>query len=255
MDKKTLDKSNIGRLLIRFGIPAIAILIVLGVTITARAWFYSGRRTVAISEISNPTIIGIGSGNEEDLRYINLGRIDVSAPDDSESARPYKDFVFCINGINILYYKLQLAYTTNNQFEYEIYPAELWDGTGSMPDASVLYTVNVTGNGVAAGTNQYYYKTGPRIEGTIKNLDTGATDEIIAHSSDRYHSETYGAYTNRQKNAIPLYWQSDRSLDGSSGTFCNYYILRVIWTEDSKNNKETDIIYIAAKNTAEISQP
>ena len=242
--------------LLRSGIALIVLFAVLAAAVTVDAWLYYGRTIVAISEISNPTVIGINSGNREDVRYINLGRIDVTAPDDPESASPYKDFVFCINGINIEYYKLQLAYTTNNQFEYEIYPAALWDGTGSAPAASVLYTVNV---GASAGTDQYYYISGSKIAGTIKNLDTAAYNdaesEIRALSGDTYHDLTYEDYTNRHKYAIPLYWQSNGSFDGSTGEFCNYYVLRVIWTSGSKNTKETDIIYISAKNTAELSTP
>ena len=258
MDKRTADKSNIRRGLLRFGLPALAILIVLGVAITARAWFYSGKSVVAISEISNPTIISINSGNMEDVRYINLGRIDVSAPDSPNEH--YKDFVFCINGINIQYYKLQLAYTTNNQFEYEVYEADLWDGTGIRPNTSVLYTVNVSDGNVSAGTEQYYYmRYSTKIAGSLVNEDETVMAESIALNSGYYHDSTYrvgetDVYTNRNKYAIPLYWQSSSSLEGSSGQFCNYYILRVIWPENATNTKETDIIYIAAKNTAELPQ-
>ena len=251
MTSETNHKENTKIRLLKAAVPMILVFAVLVSAVSVYGWLYYGRRVVAISEISNPTIIGINSGNMEDVRYIDLGRIDVTAPDDPESAAPYKDFVFCVNGINIENYMLQLAYTTNNQFEYEIYPAALWDGTGATPAAPVLYTVNV---GVDAGTNQYYYKTGSKIEGTIKNLDNSAS-EILALDDDTYHDHTYETYTNRHKYAIPLYWQSNGSISGSSGEFCNYYILRVIWTADSKNTKETDIIYISAKNTAELATP
>ncbi len=258
MDNETSNKPNIKHAFLRYGILALALLLVIGAAITVRAWFYSGRKIVAISEISNPTIISINAGSAEDVRYIDLGRIDITAPD-AEGQR-YKDFVFCVKGINIQFYKLQLAYTTNNQFSYEIYKADLWDGTGERPAASVLYTVNVigvdaSGNAVPAGTAQYYYKTeASPIAGTLKNLDTSVSDEILALTSDDYYDHTYEDYDIRHKNAVPLYWQSNSSLDGSFGEFCNYYILRVIWPEDAKNDKETDIIYISAKNTAEVSE-
>lgn len=260
MNNETTKKPNSTLGLLRSGISLLIVFSVLAAALIAEAWLYYGRKTVAIVEVSNPTAIGINSGNMEDVRYINLGRIDVTAPDDPSSASPYKDFIFCINGLNISNYKLQLAYTTNNQFEYEIYPADLWDGSGEMPAASVLYTVNVSTSEVSAGSDQFYYISGAKITGTIRNLNTSAysdpTDpEILALNSDIYHELTYGDYANRHKYAIPLYWQSNSSVTGSSGDFCHYYVLRVIWTENSKNTKETDIIYISAKNTAESSTP
>ena len=78
------------------------------------AWFYNERKTIGLEEISNPTAIYINSGNAESHIYIDLGLIDVSKGD-------YKDVVFCVRGIHVNY-MIQLAYTTNNQFEFEIYP-------------------------------------------------------------------------------------------------------------------------------------
>ena len=261
MNNENSNKSNIRGAFLKYGILALVLLIALCATISVRAWFYSGRRVVTISEISNPTIISINAGNAEDVRYIDLGRIDVSASD--EQGQYYKDFVFCVTGINITWYKLQLAYTTNNQFSYEIYKAELWDGVGDMPPSSVLYTVNVGSDTVIPGTAQYYYKTiepgktkPAPISGSIKNLDTSVTDEILALTGDEYYDKTYGNesgnYNIRHKNAVPLYWQSNETLEGNTSNFCNYYILRVIWTAESKNDKETDIIYISARNTTPV---
>ena len=255
MNKESSIKSNIKSAFLRNGILALVILVILGAAVSVRAWFYSDRNVVTISEISNPTIISINAGNAEDVRYIDLGRIDVSASD--EQGQYYKDFVFCVTGINITWYKLQLAYTTNNQFRYEIYKAGLWDGNGDRPAASVLYTVNVGDGTVVPGSAQYYYKTeAAPIAGEIKNLDTSVTDEILALTGDEYYDKTYGNesgnYNIRHKNAVPLYWQSNETLEGNTSNFCNYYILRVIWTAESKNDKETDIIYISARNTTPV---
>ena len=231
--------------LIRSGVILFVLTCLLAATLTADAWFFYGRNIFAVAEISNPTIISINAGNVEDIRYLNLSGIDVSNG-------TYKDFVFCVNGTNIDTYKLQLAYTTNNQFVYEIYPATLLT-SGEVPNGSVgsvIYNVHV-GDG-AGTTQQYYIPSGTSaLPGAFLNKDDEA-GEILAKNSDTYHNKTYEGYTvYRDKYAIPLYWQTSGVIRGElGGDFEHYYILRVIWTSESRNSKETDIIYISAKNTA-----
>ena len=51
---------------------------------------------------------------------------------------------------------------------------------------------------------------------------------------------------------MPIYWQSELVMAGEeeegTDTFFDYYILRVSWDGVRQNNKETDIIYITARN-------
>lgn len=60
----------------------------------------------------------------------------------------------------------------------------------------------------------------------------------------QYHEETYGTYTNVQKNAEPLYWLAERTANATTGI--DYYVLVVSWTDTNVTNKDTEMIYISA---------
>lgn len=64
----------------------------------------------------------------------------------------------------------------------------------------------------------------------------------------QYHEETYGTYTNVQKNAEPLYWLADRTANATTGI--DYYVLVVNWksgtTAESVINKDTEMVYLSA---------
>lgn len=64
----------------------------------------------------------------------------------------------------------------------------------------------------------------------------------------KYHTETYGTYTNVQKNAEPLYWQAERTANAKTGI--DYYVLVVNWksgtTAKSVINKDTEMVYLSA---------
>ncbi|MBO7079627.1 MAG: hypothetical protein J6W64_07450 [Bacilli bacterium] len=222
-------------------------LVLLGAS-SIYGWFVSDTHVDAIAKTSNPTAIFIGAGYQEDIMYLDLSDIDVKVANSYQENNVtyyYKDFVFCIKGMNVDTYKLQLAYTTNNQFVYEIYPAyESTNSNESNVKGKVTYTTHTS-----PSSNKYYYVANstaklPLVEGYLNANGT------IGKTNDRYYEQTYGTYTNVQENAVPIYWQSDL-LEGSTldtSEFCNYYFLRVSWTGEKANNKETDIIYITAKN-------
>lgn len=64
----------------------------------------------------------------------------------------------------------------------------------------------------------------------------------------QYHKETYGTYTNVQKNAEPLYWLADRTANATTGI--DYYVLVVNWEagadKDKIINKDTEMVYLSA---------
>lgn len=64
----------------------------------------------------------------------------------------------------------------------------------------------------------------------------------------QYHEETYGTYTNVQKNAEPLYWQAKCTANAKNGI--DYYVLVVNWksgtTAESVINKDTEMVYLSA---------
>ena len=226
---------------------AIAAVVVLSFVFTAFSWFFYGRAAAAVSGVSDPTAIFINAGNQEDIRYMYMSGIDV------ENGDSYKDFVFCVRGNNVISYRLQLAYTTNNQFEYELYPAQL--APGAVPNDAVgfsyYYTHPTSGNQV----EQIYYAPDGTLPlaGHFLNRDTPDPYEILAYQSDSYYSRTYDDYPEYHKYAVPLYWQTDGLIyttPDANNDFCDYYLLRVLWGPDARNDKETDIIYISARNTS-----
>ena len=260
--KKTARRSN---MLIPLQCLLTALLMILYAAVPLYAWFYRQRTAAAVAEISDPTAIYINAANKEDIRYMDLSGIDVEndGTPTQDGTGKYKDFVFCIRGIDVSAYKLQLAYTTNNQFEYELYHATLAQGDAPADAVGLaLYTTHPVG--LAGVEQQYYAPAGStKIVGDFLNRNTGAS-EILAYDDDTYHDMTYAmlpandvatVYGYINKYAEPIYWQSRDSItptgfEAGGSTFCDYYLLRVIWTNDAVNNKETDIIYISARNNS-----
>ena len=231
---------------------AILLVLALCVAIPSFAWFYRAVIS-AYAPISSHESLYIGAGHIaidvendvfdpevtlEDVRYLYLNGIDAT-----DTEHEYQDFVFCVYGKSISKFKLQLAYTTNNQFTYEIYAANeaSVDSTGA-----VKY---ITHDETSPQT--YYYKaTGEAITGTYMNrtVDGG---ETIADSSK--HTATYGSYSSSKVNryAEPIYWQTDSTITGnSSHIFVKYFILRVWKGDKTVNDRETDVICIAAKSSS-----
>lgn len=228
-------------------------------------WFSFKRNMNGVTQISNPTAIFIGSGHQEDIMYMDLTDIDLI------DGSTYKDYVFCIRGTNVVSYQIQLAFTTNNQFNYEILPASEVsneeDVPGNAKSVVTYYTQSVVHNdelNIDEYIVKYYYVANGvnALSGNFKNKNNGSS-EILAKDDDQYFNETYGEskadpspYDNVHKYAVPLYWQSttlDFTDDGiHTEDFCDYYVLRITWVgENRTNNKETDIIYITAENKSE----
>ena len=223
------------------------------------AWFCLSRHASAIALISNPTALYINAANQEDIRYLELSDINV---EDST----FKDVVFCIRGNSVSFYRLQLAYTTNNQFTFEIYRAQL--ATNSTPQSTLDNAIGTvtyqTHPEVGNPVSQTYYipANSTPIAGELINGKTSKLaydyDDVPASGYLNLHGETYGTYDSVNDYAEPLYWQSGRANDTSipvlvgdkdiNNNFVHYYILRISWQAGRTNDKETDIIYISARN-------
>ena len=244
-------------------VVAFIMAMALILSIPVAAWFMTQRMLAVYAPISSPQSLYIGAGHihyadpsdpddvdeYEEIRYLYLDSIDADefTPAEVESHLDYYDFVFCIYGKGVGGYKIQLAYTTNNQFTYQIFNATERDQayynglTSEQKKAYVSYTTH----GSSADT-YYYTATGAAIAGTFLNQD-GVN--ILANSTK--HADTYGSYNRVNPYAEPLYWQTTNSLPGSMrGSFVNYYILRVSLNGKRTNDRETDVICIAAKSFA-----
>ncbi len=222
------------------------------------AWFASEQGLLAYAPVSNPQSFYIGAGHIEfegengaevnqfeDIRYLYLNGIDVT----NESVDHY-DYVFCVYGKNVGRFKLQLAYTTNNQFTYEIFNAVEDDETGDVAyethgDTPAVYYYTATGEALSGG-----FLNAKTVDG--QTLGKNATDEAAYAEDEKFHKKTYGAYTDVDKYAEPLYWQTSGTIETGNprGNFVNYFILRVNTNGKAANDRETDLICIAAKSVS-----
>lgn len=235
-------------------IVAFIMAMMIIVSIPVAAWFMTEKKLAAYAPVSSPQSLYIGAGHihfavdsndtdeYEDVRYLYLDGIDVD-----EEGIDYYDYVFCVYGKAIGSFKLQLAYTTNNQFTYEIFYATESDTESA---GAVAYTTH----GETPST--YYYSidssNSSPIAGKFLNDNNNDPDPPNGLADSTMHSDTYGSYDNVNKYAEPIYWQTIGTIQGSirREAFVKYFILRVIINGKTTNDRETDIICIAAKSTS-----
>ena len=211
-------------------VTSMILMFLMFVTTPVYAWLNSSKTIASYIPISTASSLFIGAGHNDDIKYLYFDNVD------TESVATYKDFIFTISGEFAGSYKIQLAFTTNNQFTYDIFHAN----ESTTPSASSVAYV------AQGGTNYYYTINGAALSGTYMNMGSSG---VLANSS--MHSQTYGSYNNVDKNAEPLYWQTSDSITGNvHGNFVHYYILRVYFNSKGVNDRETDVICIAAKSTS-----
>lgn len=228
----------------------ISVLVVLILCLTALpvfAWFYFRKSVAAYAPVSSPESLYIGAGHCETDHFENIRYLYFNGIDASDDA--YWDHVFCVYGKSVAGYRLQLAYTTNNQFDYEIFNAteyteeefaDLEEDAGHDID-HVEYVTHT-----ADPATYCYTITGEAIAGTFLNK-TEVGGETIANSTK--HTATYGSHSAVQKNAEPIYWQTTAvQLGDTRDSFANYYIMRVYTNGKVANDRETDVICLAAKS-------
>ena len=228
----------------------LAVALLIGVTLS---WFFHKRELDSLTWIKTPIRLDIGSGNNHDIAYLDLGSIDADTPNHTIER------VFCVYGEPVDIYSLQLAYTTNIPFYYDIYRASYAPENGNV---DFTYTDE---NGDHTEKFSYDPNSTPVIQ--AKPLNKMSETEIAAHQS---HTLSYGddkgehsVDTSRvQSNAEPLYWLAQENnlnvmnpkpenvkTNNTTGTsyFCDYYVIKIHWDENNViNDKETDMIYLTA---------
>ena len=200
------------------------------------AWYFSGKGVASYAPVYAADSLYIGAGHRdiqndtfEDIRYLYFNEMDVKGDE-------YVDRVICIYGKSVPGYRIQLAYTTNNPFTYELYHAT----ESTTASAGAVY--NPTHQ--TPSEDYYYTATGNAIAGTYLNKAQNGTE-----ATSGKHTETYGSYSTDyvQKNAEPIYWQTSATEVGGKNDFVNYYIVRVYKNGKESNDRETDVLCIAAK--------
>ena len=242
---QNMSKKSKVRKIVTVAVVMLAVLAVLSSSVVA--WFALEQRELAsYVPVASPQQLSIGAGHVEinndgiiedyeDVQYFYLSGIDVSSNDD------YYEFVFSVYGKNTPHFRIQLGYTTNNQFSYSIYSAS--ESTVESSSA-ILHTTHG-----ANSTDYYYSRNGDAVVGTYLNLVVNS--ESLASSSGTYHDVTYGSSA-VNKYAEPVYWRSSIiNTNVQKGVFKTYFILRVDKNGKTINDKETDIICIAVKAVQE----
>lgn len=208
------------------------------------AWFCTQREMTTAAWIKAPIVLDIRAGNNQDIKYLDMGDIEVG-----ESQSGSKDYVFCVYGKPVDNYSLQLAYTTNIAFHYDVYRADLKaDGSGKVtfesPDNRA--TFNIVGNPVISGLSMNEIKA---------NKESPAKYQSHALSYGDEKKENIVAGTKVQANNEPLYFLAEENgikvmrprniIDGKE--FLDYYVIRVSWKAgEVHEDKETDIVYLTA---------
>ena len=218
-----------------------AALVVSGLLLAASyAWFYMQRQMSTAAWIKAPVVLDIRAGNNQDIKYLDMGDIEVGETDG------YKDYVFCVYGKPVDNYSLQLAYTTNIAFHYDVYRADLsedGDIVFQSPEGSACFK-RVNDTPVINGLSMNEIKASPS---QYQSHDLSYGDENKANIVDRNKVQT---------NNEPLYFLAEE--DGvkvmkphniiiDNEYFLDYYVIRVSWKAgEVHEDKETDIVYLTA---------
>lgn len=218
------------------------------------AWFATQSQMETLTKIKAPPTLDIKSGNKEAIEYLKLKDISIEEIKDNNEPKRY---VFCVKtGTAGSTYDIQLAHTTNIPFTYKLYRAT--EVASETSGVLVEYKSGVS-------SNSYYYLRGQQLSLVELNGDTAKDATYgrrLAKNNDAYYSITYQPVADDgtpEIYAVPLYSQvTEISPDeNDSDLEYDYFILELDWAVSSDtafnkwnqaiDNKETDIIYIAAK--------
>lgn len=195
---------------LRYLVLFLILLALLLAAVGTVAWmrYIRSLQTVTLVQVTNLSLVG----PDDNTLAIDLGDLDVSTGSS-------KDYAFGVNSVNLDTCTIQLAHTTNIPFTYEIYKATKSGDSFTYGDSDLVVGsyLNKNENNVAfQGDNDYFTST-------YKNASGYSV----------------------QKNAAPLYWQSDSENPVSiTVNDTTYFILKVIWGSGLENNKETDMVYL-----------
>ena len=238
--KGNTDKKKQKRKLILSGVALALSGLIL---VVSYAWFYMRREMSTVAWIKAPIVLDIRAGNDQDIKYLDMGNIAVGEGDGS------KDYVFCVYGKPVDNYSLQLAYTTNIAFHYDVYRADLsenGDIVFQSPEGSARFE-RVNDTPVISGLSMNEIKA--------NNLSPSQYQSHALSYGDK-KKENIVDRNKVQGNNEPLYFlagengvnvMKPRNISKTNNDFLDYYVLRVSWKAgEVHEDKETDIVYLTA---------
>ncbi|MDO4862523.1 MAG: hypothetical protein Q4A05_00030 [Ruminococcus sp.] len=258
------------------------------------AWFSNQRQIVKLQRVESPNVLYLTAAHRQDSKFLEVtgidtdeGKVDsylnpIMATDDPsvQAKIDHKDYAICVTGDSISQFMIQIAYTTNNPFTYELYAADektdsemVFPEAGEEPD---FVAVGVKGNSVVGDIIEnelkdaeyhtdvtapeddddepaiLYYKINSSLSGTTNgkypisylNLsDNGRT------ANNAYLDESYGSYSNMDDHAKPVYAQItglDAFTSNSGGNNANNkkpfsrHFILRVKWDDTLNNKSKE---------------
>lgn len=235
----------------------LLIAIMCTMAIPVYAWFTFQDRIEALTKVKEPPSINLASGGDDPALYINLENIDVSVSNE-------KYIVFSVEPGKYASYDIQLSHTTNIPFTYELFRVS------EDENGTIEYTDHTRNNGIKT---KLKYSIMTTVAGTAEgkltmndiNPDDNSSGGRILGSEELLTRKNYSNTDNVNQYVKPLYSVSrsisklNENEDGSSDR--DYFAIRLTWKTKADaneseywnfafNNKETDIIYISAKQSA-----
>lgn len=207
------------------------LLVLLGLTL---GWFVDANRGSTVGKIKEPAELKVLGPNATATEQIDLSYNPEYGDTKTGNTVTLKR-AFCVQtgGDG---FELQLANTTNiTGLTIELYKAED-TGPGDAPDV----------RGIAGG-KPYSWK--------MYETDLLKSFTPIEDPGEGASDPTFKDYQNVQRNARPLYRYKKfgkselnaKTLDGSTGNDTLNFIIKLSWDESTK---ETDMIYLIARNTS-----
>lgn len=217
------------------------------------AWFSNQRQIVKLQRVEMPNVLYLTAAHRQDSQYLEVTGIDtdegqvdsygnaIMDPNNPavQQKIDHKDYAICVTGDSISQFMIQIAYTTNNPFKYELYAADektLSEMTFPAPGVEPDYVaVDVKGNSIVGAIidnelnapeyhsnitapadenvapTTLYYKintnaSGTEANGKYTNHYLNSSDEGKT-ANDTKLDESYGSYSNIDVHAKPVYAQ------------------------------------------------
>ncbi len=280
-------------------IAAIALTLALAIVLPVFAWFTNQKKAAEMYKIEYPNSLFLSAAHREDSVNFEINGIDADElvtdywgtpiqSNGSDQKITSKYYVFNVTGDSVDKFTIQLAYTTNNPFTYELYAAKELDEEPSHPSGTEVDFIeySLTGETVdgmpsVSGASYHtsarppavlYYKIDdtvtegwPEGQGTYtpgryygRYLNSINGTDANSDPQNSYYEMAYSNYSNTHQDAKPVYWQAANvsAFPGMTNTnklsFSRHFILKVKWNAGELDNtqKETDIIYISVKATS-----
>ena len=139
------------------------------------AWFSQQRKLAELQAIKTPDLLYLSAARAEDVKYFDISSIDVGEITSTEPAQQL--YAFAVAGQYVSSFTLQFAHTTNNQFTYKIYEADLLAHTETVNGE----TVDVPYTTEADAKSAYGALKNPESTWTEEELDTHFKSDVVSH--------------------------------------------------------------------------